>query len=188
MSNEVQEWLAGFFELNPDAVEVEEVKKKKENKLDLFKTILPALDRRDMKFFDKLGEEEKKEIVPWLLMRWMSSSAGAAEHHIMMVNDLVNKDFSVFSPRVTQGKAGHLGLQWKLLALCGTGKGQRHQWIAPPRGVIKNKVETAVLKIYPLMKDEDLELFLKVNTQEELKALFIDNGYDDKSIKELFKE
>ena len=174
--------------MNPDAIEVEEVKKKKENKLDLFKQVLPALDKRDMKFFDKLSEEEKKEIVPWLLMRWMSSSAGAAEHHIMMVNDIVNKDFSVFSPRVTQGKSGHLGLQWKLLALCGTGRGQRHQWIAPPKGVIKNKLEAAVLKIYPLMKDEDLELFLKVNTTEDLKGLFIDNGYDDKSLKELFKE
>jgi len=188
LSNEVQDWLGSFFELNPDAVEVVEEKKKKENKLDLFKQILPALDKRDMGFYDRLEPEEKKEITPWLLMRWMSSSSGAAEHHIMMVNDLVNRDFSVFAPRVTQGKAGHVGLQWKLLALCGSGKGQRHVWVAPPKGVIKNKLEAAVLGIYPLLKDDELELFLKVNTKEDLRELFIENGYDDKALKDLFKE
>jgi hypothetical protein len=188
MSNEVQDWLSGFFEMNPDAAEVEEVKKGKEHKLDLFKTVLPALDRRDFGFFDRLDADQKKEIVPWLLMRWMSSSSSAAEHHIMMVNDMVNRDFSVFAPRVTQGKAGHLGLQWRLLALCGTGRSQRHVWVAPPKGAIKNKLESAVLAIFPLMKDSDLELFLKVNTREELKELFIENGYDDKTLKDLFKE
>lgn len=181
-------WVEEFFALNPDALPILDEKKSKEHKLDLFKVVLPALDKQDIGFYDRLDSEQKKEIVPWLLMRWMSSSSSLTEHHLMMVNDIVNKDFSIFAPKVTHGKIGHPGLQWKLLALCGAGKNQRHVWIAPPRGVVKNKLESAVLTIFPLMKDEDLELFLQINTPQELKDLLIANGFDNKTLKDIFKE
>ena len=37
------------------------------------------------------------------------------------------------------------------------------------------------------MKDDDIELMLKLNTKEDLEEFFKDNGLDDKTIKELFK-
>lgn len=173
-------WVDDFFALNPDAVKDEgsTKKKKKESTLGLDRE-LPAMDYRRLGFYDSLTPDEKKEISLWVLMRFMSSSQQDTIHHLTMVNDLVNVDFSVI--------AKHPELQWKLLAMCGTKKKQFHPWIAPPKGVKKNKIEEAVLRHYPLMKDDELELFLQINTKEDLEKFFKDNGYDDKSIKELFK-
>lgn len=173
-------WVEDFFALNPDAVkeEVDTKKKKKESTLGLDRE-LPAMDYRNMDFYNSLTPDEKKEISLWLLMRFMSSSQKDPIHHLLMVNDVVNVNFSVI--------AKHPELQWKLLVMCGTKTKQFHPWVAPPKGAKKNKLEEAVLGLYPLMKDDELELFLQVNTKEELEEFFKDNGFDDKTIKELFK-
>lgn len=175
----MQDWLNGFFEMNPDAAEVEEEKVKKKASTLTLDMELPAMDFCNKNFYRDLSDEHKKEISLWVLMRYMSSSQGDPEHHIMTVNDLVNNGFSSLSK--------HPELQWKLLALCGKKKKQFHPWIAPPKGVKKNKIEQALTDIYPLMKDDDIELMLKMNSEEDLKMFFRDNGYDDKAIKELFK-
>ncbi len=174
------DWVNQFFDLNPDAVRHEaETKTKKPASTLTLAMELPAMDLRDKEFYTNLSEEHKKEISLWLLMRYMSSSQGDAEHHIMMVNDIVNSNFSVISK--------HPELQWKLLALCGTGKKQFHPWIPPPRGVKKNKLEQALSDLNPLMKSDELELFQRINTKEDFEEYFRDNGYDDKAIKELLK-
>ena len=179
LSNDVADWLNGFFELNPDAAQEEDEKaKKKESTLTLAME-LPAMDFSNKDFYKNLSDEHKKEISIWVLMRYMSSSQAAAEHHIMMVNDLVNNNFNSLTK--------HPELQWMLLALCGTGKKQFHPWIPPPKGTKKNKVEAAILEHYPLLRDDELEMLLNINTKEELEQFFKDNGYDDKTIKELFK-
>lgn len=173
-------WVEDFFELNPDAVKDIELgkKKKKESTLGLGRE-LPAMDYRNMNFYNSLTPDEKKEISLWLLMRYMSSSQKDTEHHILMVNDLVNNNFNVISK--------HPELQWKLLAMCGTKKKQSHPWIAPPKGVKKNKIEETILSHYPLLKDDDLELLLQINSKEDLESFFKETGYDDKTIKELLK-
>jgi len=179
MSNEIGDWLSGFFEMNPDAVEIVEEKPKKKASTLTLDMELPAMDFCNKHFYRDLSAEHKKEIGIWLLMRFMSSSQGDAEHHIMLVNDIVNKNFNALSK--------HPELQWMLLSLCGTGKKQYHPWIPPPKGIKKNKIESAIMDIYPLLKDSDLELLLQLNTREELEQLFKDNGLDDKTIKEIFK-
>jgi hypothetical protein len=173
-----ENWLEEFYTLNPDAIKEEPKKKKKESTLSLTSE-LNAMDLSDMNFYKNLSDEHKKEISLWVLMRYMSSSQQASEHHLMMVNDLVNHNYNNLSK--------HPELQWKLLALCGTHRKQFHPWIAPPKGIKKNRIEEAVLERYPLMKDDELELFLKINTQEDLELFFKENGYDDKAIKEIFK-
>lgn len=179
MSTEIGDWLTGFFEMNPDAVEIVEEKLKKKASTLTLDMELPAMDLRNMNFYNDLSPEHKKEIGLWLLMRFMSSSQGDAEHHIMMVNDLVNNNFNTLSK--------HPELQWKLLAMCGTGKKQYHPWIAPGKGVKKNRIEEALMTHFPLMKDSDLEMLLQINTRDDLQQFFKDNAYDDKTIKELFK-
>ncbi len=180
MSNEINNWIDGFYELNPDAVKEEEgKKKKKENTLPLASE-LNAMDFSDMDFYKNLSDQHKKDISPWVLMRFMSSSQAAPEHHLMIVNDLVNHNFSSLSK--------HPELQWKLLALCGTSRKQFHPWIAPPKGIKKNKIEEALLSHFPLIRASELDLLQKVNDEESLTEFFIENGYDEKTIKELFKK
>jgi len=172
-------WLDEFYELNPTSIDDAPAEKKKEHKLDLFKVVLPALDRRNKKFYENSTPEEQKELAKlvWPVTRWMSSTKGNAEHHLMMVNDVVNKNSGDLKK--------HPQLQWQLLAVCGIGKPQFHQWVAPPKGIKKNRLEEAILKIKPLLKDDDLELLIKINDEEELKLFFRDNAYSDKEIKEI---
>lgn len=179
LSNEIEDWRNSFFEMNPDAIVEEEEKPKKKVSTLTLDMELPAMDFCNKNFYKNLSDEHKKEISLWVLMRYMSSSQNYSDHHLIMVNDLVNSDFNSLSK--------HPELQWMLLSLCGTNRKQYHPWIAPPKGAKKNKLEQALVDLYPLMKDDDIELMLKLNTTEELQVFFKDNGYDDKEIKELFK-
>ena len=172
-------WIDEFYKLNPDVVDQEMKETKPDYKLDLFKQILPALDRRDKSFYAKASEEVQKELAKqvWPLTRWMSSTKNSSEHHLLLINDVVNKNSADLKR--------HPELQWQLLALCGIGKTQMHQWIAPPKGIKKNKVEEALLKIFPLLKNDELTLLLTINNNDNLTALFKDAGLTDKEIKEL---
>lgn len=174
-------WVEQFFELNPDAVRVEETKEKKskEYKLDLFKEVLPALDRRDKKFYSALNDEQKKDISIWTLTRWMSSTIRDSDLQLSNVNAICN----VHSKVLTK----HKELQWMLLAVSGTGRPERHEWIAPPRGAKKNRLEELVLERFPSLRDAELDLFLALNTVEDLEQFLKDNGLDDKTINELLK-
>ena len=180
MSNEVGNWLEDFVELNPDAIKEEEPKKKKKESTLSLQAELPAMDFRNKNFYRDLSDEHKKEISLWVLMRFMSSCQGMPEHHLMTVNDLVNNNFSNLSK--------HPELQWKLLSLCGTGKKQYHPWIPPPKGIKKNKLEAEILIHYPLLRDDELEMLIKINTKEDFEQFFIEMGYDNKTIKELLKK
>ena len=178
LNNDMGDWVSEFFDLNPDAVKVVETKEKKgkEYKNDLFKDVIPALDRRDKKFYSRLNEEQQKDISIWTLTRWMSSTVRDADLQLSNVNDIVNAH-AKFLTR-------HKELQWMLLAVSGTGRAERHEWIAPPKGVKKNKLEEVILQHFPTFSDDELELFLTVNSVEELEQFFKDNGLDDKTIKD----
>lgn len=177
--NEVNIWLEEFYNLDPNVKQEDQTAKKKENTLSLSVELL-SMDMNNMNFYKELTNEQKKEISLWVLMRYMSSSQNFSEHHLMMVNDLVNCHYNVLIK--------HPELQWKLLALCGLGKKQFHPWIPPPKGVKKNKIEEIILEHYPLLRDDELEMFLTMNTQKDLELFLKENGYDDKTIKDLFKE
>lgn len=183
----MQDWLSGFVELNPDTAEVDAPKKA--YALDLFREVLPALDRKDKFYYRKLTQEAKDSIEPWILMRWMASAESDKEqiHYLLSVNDLVNNNFSTLSPQKTLGKPGHKELQWMLLTLCGTGKFTKRKFLKPGKGAIKNKLEAELLIHYPHLRYNDLELLLKMNTKEDLTEFFKSNAYDDKTIKDLLK-
>lgn len=174
-------WVEQFFELNPDAIKVEETKEKKgkEYKVDVFKEILPALDRRDKHYYSRQTPEIQKELDKgiWIYTRWMSSTSRDTGLQIGNVNSICN----VHSKVLTK----HKHLQWMLLAISGSGKPDRHDWIAPPRGMKKNRVEEIILQYYPNLRNEELELFQKLNSIEDIEMLLKDNGFDDATIKEL---
>ena len=102
-----------------------------------------------------------------------------AANYIYLTNELVNFQFMEVSK--------HPELQWLLLSACGTGKIQFHPYLKPPNAKKKkNKVSEFLYGLYPHSKPEDIELMIKLNTNEELKALAYDYGYDDKTIKDIF--
>ena len=153
----------------------------KGKKLDLFKVVLPQIDLRNKDYYASLSAEEKKEISPYVLMRFMSSvkQQSLVDHHLIMVNEIVNRDFSCFSK--------HPELQWKLLCLCGAGTKQFHPWVPPGRKQAKSKVQEALFKLHPHYKSDDLDLLEELMTDDEKTELFRSAGYDDKEIAELCK-
>lgn len=145
------------------------------------KTMLEAVDTNDFAFYSRLTEEQKKAFSPWMAMRYVSSATGnMTAHYLLMVNDIVNRDFSALKH--------HPDLQWKLLAVCGCGRPTFHPWIPPGKGKRKSsKVKDLLHSVYPQMGYDDIDLLAAINTEDDLRMLAEDMGMDAKDIKDLFK-
>jgi hypothetical protein len=144
------------------------------------KDIMAAIDKKDRNFYNNLSDEGKKAFSAWMMMRYCSSVQGKdAANYIYMTNELVNFQFSEVSK--------HPELQWLLLSACGVGKIQFHPYLKPPNSrKKKNKVFEFIYSLFPHMKNEDINNLIDINTTNELKDLAKSNGYDDKSITEIF--
>ena len=141
---------------------------------------MAAIDKKDRNFYNNLSDEQKKAFSAWMMMRYCSSVQGRdAANYIYMTNELVNYQFMEVSK--------HPELQWLLLSACGVGKIQFHPYLKPPNArKKKNKVFEFIYGLFPHMKSEDIDNLIDINTTDELKDLAKSNGYDDKSIKEIF--
>jgi hypothetical protein len=182
-------WVEEFFKLNPDASHEEEVPKSKEYKLDLFGAVLPSIDKRDLGYFSRLDLDQKKELEKnlWMITRYMSFSDSLPEHYICMINELGNLNVEVLRKSVSSDREGHPELQWKLLCLSSTKKRKFFGKLPIPKKDQKSKLEEVILLHYPLLRDSELELFLQINSREDIENFLKDNGYDDKTIKDILK-
>lgn len=159
--------------------------KKKEYKLDLFGQTLPALYTGDHGFYDRRTEDERKEIHPLVLMRWMSSTKNSekAGDFLCLVNSLVNVDFWDLT--------NHPELQWKLLCVVGSemgGRSQRAEWIAGPKKQATGKVDNMLLSLYPSLNNQELALARSKLTKDSLKQLLRDMGMPDDEVKPILDE
>lgn len=141
--------------------------------------MLKAIDTNNLGFLDSQPPELQKSFSPWMAMRYASSSSRNASHYLLMVNGIVNVDFNTLR--------GHPGLQWRLLAVCGTGVTENHPWIPPGRSARKDRVVEFLRGCYPHAKTCDLEVMRDLLTPDDLRELAVGQGMDDKSIKELLK-
>lgn len=142
--------------------------------------MLRAIDTNNLSFYENLSDDGKKEFSPWLAMRWASNSDSHPEHYLLMVNGLVNVDFSDLNH--------HPELQWKLLAVCGSGKSHRHSWVAPPKKGKLSRVLAFLRKLYPEAKQCDLEQLETLLDRDSIVQLAESAGLGDKEIKELLKK
>jgi hypothetical protein len=154
----------------------------KEYKLDLFKDVLPAINRKDREYFDSLSDDEKKAITFFTLNRWMSSvessSADIAEYYLRNTNLCVNKHF--FDIPLTLEK-DHRKLMWLLLTAVSPGVGnQKHKWIKLQKDA--NPMKAQLKELFPNMKDDDAAALSQLISKKELKE-FIDGHGQQKSSK-----
>jgi len=132
--------------------------------------ILNALDRKDMKFWDKCTPEQQKKIAPFLLNRYMSIVKGNAELHayyLMATNQRVNINYFALSK--------HPKLVWQLLCTVSPGMGnQFHQWVGHKKkdgGGKSNEIRKKLAELYPNYKEDELDLLARITTPKELKEL-----------------
>ena len=135
---------------------------------------LKAVDFRNKDYFDRIDDHEKGLYSPYMLMRYVSNVSSKdkfyVEHYVEMVNECVNKHCFTLGSK-------HKKLLWILTAMCGALKQQFHPWIKPMKRV-PNKSLKQLQKLYPNMKEADLETLDKIITDKELEELLESHGIE----------
>lgn len=156
--------------------------KKREFSLDIW-TVLRNADTNNLLYYESLTVEEKKALQPFVLMRWLSAVSNDnpfAEHYIVAVNDIVNVGFFEL--------AKYPDLQWKLLAVCGSGKSQSHAWIKGPERITTNKLDNLILRLNPSLNDLELSLAKNKFTKDGITQLCRDFAMDNSEIRPIVEE
>lgn len=90
----------------------------KERKLNIFDA-LNKLSIKDRSYYESLSEDEKKEFLPVVIMRWLAGTTNARQ--IYFLNEIANPYmFDLFK---------HKELLAKLLTVSTSGRSQRYNWI-----------------------------------------------------------
>ena len=133
------------------------------------KDVLACLDSNAKGVWDELTDEQKKGVNFWLLNRYASSVAGSREAQelaVVMTNQIYNRNWNELGTR-------HPQLQWQLL--CSTHNAsasiRKHQWIGFKKKKGNNNAIKLLEKIYPNMKQDEVELLARLSTKKELKEL-----------------
>lgn len=161
---------------------------KKQYKLDMFGTVLPAIDKRMRDYYGNLTDEERKGYSAFVLMKAMSSLGDQSpykEYQLLAVNDLVNIGFSDLSKN-------HTELLHMLLCATGLGSKQYHPWLqSSNKGKTNGKtplVDEFLMELYPSCNDIELELLKGQHDRDSIRNLAIDFGKSDQEVKALSED
>lgn len=149
-------------------------------KLDIFR-LLTELDKRSYTYYDKLEEDQKKEVSPLILLRWMSSAPvqnGQNVYYLLACNEINKNLFKVNDKRVLVNSFASIGLGRKVM----------HNWIKGGK-LQKSKMsalEEELKKLFNINHDE-YKILLKDKGLERIKYILIQYGYNEKDIKSLIK-
>lgn len=89
-----------------------------ERKLDIFK-LLSSIDEGDIHFYESLEEEEQKQFVPLVAMRWASGTS--SKRQILKLNQFLNPAvFNLYD---------HKPLLYNLMVVSSDGKQKSYKWI-----------------------------------------------------------
>lgn len=144
-------------------------------------SVLPAIDRKDVDWWETLTPAQQKKFSAWLYMRYTSNVTGNADlarYYLLAVNERVNKKFSDVRK--------HPKLQYLLMTTASPDMGKQfHQFIAPPKMGKENKKSNVKLfeKLYPNANRQELEILSTINSEEDILEHLISLGYSDKEIK-----
>ena len=144
------------------------------------KDILAAVDMNAKSVWKELTDDERKQVSFWLLNRYVSTVQGnreAQELAVFKTNEYYNKHFN----DIGVGKEnGHPHLMWQLLCASGaTGKIEYHPWIGFKKREGGSGAAIKLLeKIYPHLKNDEVELLARMSTKKELKQLAEEHDID----------
>ena len=138
---------------------------------------MTQFDRKNRKFYDELTDEERKKFSNYLMIRWGSAVQGSRElqeFYVIATNERLNKRFFDINR--------HPRLQWLCATTVSPGLGtHRHPWIAPKkREAGASGIRKQLAELYPHMKDDELEVMIKINTKKDIDAYLKQAGQETK--------
>jgi hypothetical protein len=150
----------------------------KQRKLDIF-ALLNGLSKKDIKAYTSLSEDEKKEVMPLVVMRWMSGTSDARQ--VYFLNELVNPFIFPFYK--------HKELLVALLSICGPGQSRRYNWnksLSKKKG--SSPVASAVVKEYFGYNTVDANDAIALLSTDDIMDYAQQLGYQSDEITKLKKE
>ena len=132
-------------------------------------TVLAAIDKKDYDFYDRLTDEHKKQVAPFLLNRYVSlvkGNADLAAYYLMAGNQRVNSQYFEL--------AKHPKLVWQLLCTVSPGMGtQFHQWVGHKKKEknSKDKNRKYIEQLHPTAKPDELDILVNMYTDKDIKEL-----------------
>lgn len=138
-------------------------------KLDIF-TLLEFLDQRNLNVYEALAEDpevqrEFEKNLGWLLPQWMTGASNDAAHRelVLRFNETCNVGWFEFND--------HPELRAKLLAAVGLGKKTNHKFFKPGVKTKRDKLIDFIAQSYPDFRPEQLGLWCKTNSLDDLMEL-----------------
>ena len=133
------------------------------------KEVLACIDSNAKSLWDELTDEQKKCVNFWLLNRYASSVEGdrdAQELAVVLTNQIYNKNWNELGTR-------HPKLQWQLLCSLHNANSdiRKHVWIGFKKKTGNNNSIKLLQKVYPNMKQDEVELLARLSTKKELREL-----------------
>jgi len=151
------------------------------------KEFLVSIGTKKRKFYTNLSEDNKKEFDKgvYKFMRWCShiENKERQEVFLYMTNELVNFHFNSLRK--------HPELQYLLMSCIGLNYKEKHVWIPPAKKARKDKFLEYFSTLLPQYKISEIELLLKISTDQEILQFITDHGINDiqlKQYKKLLKE
>lgn len=141
---------------------------------------MAQLDTKNRAFYDELTDEERKKFATYLMLKYSANVDGSAdlqEWYLRVTNERVNQNFFDIGR--------HPKLQWLCCTTVSPGMGrQRHYWQASKKKEGSNSKSVKFLtKLYPYMKQDEIELLAAINDTKALKELAKAAGMPDNEIK-----
>jgi hypothetical protein len=140
---------------------------------------MAAYDRKDRAYYDNFTDEDRKKFSTYLMLRYGASVTGSSDlqaYYLLAVNERVNKNFFDLNK--------HTKLQWLLCTTVSPGMGaQSHYWLGTKKKEGNSKASKFLAKLYPNLKQDELDVLVAINDTKSLKLLGQKLGMDDKTIK-----
>lgn len=154
---------------------------------------IQAVDQGIKELWDAMDETNQKLLKSelFILNRYISSvSAPTAKwqkgkkptedeqlHYLLFVNEYFNKHWNTLQP--------HPKLLWLMLCMCSYDNKTVffHEWIGNKKRTGNSKKIRFLEEIYPNKKTDEIDLLAKIITDDELKELARDYGFEESLIK-----
>ena len=152
--------------------------------------LFSAINRKDRNWWESLSKEQQQKFSSWLYTRYMSavrhSNPIMHQYYLMATNKNINCHVSKLTKH-------HAKLIYLLMTTLANEYARAdHQFVPAMKKNKANKATNAKMRILtdlnPMLKDQDLQTWAEVMTNDELKELMLEHGWDEKKIKAELKK